>query len=305
MKGRRGWLVGAACLVGLLALGALAFYARHATVLQPQGLIASQEKQLLVFATLLSLVVVLPVFVMTFGIVWKYRAGNKNATYMPDWDHSHLFETLWWGIPCVIIIILGVVTWKSSHDLDPFRPLNSTVKPLKIQVVALQWKWLFIYPEQRIATVNYIQFPEKTPIDFEITADAPMNSFWIPALGGQIYAMSGMSTQVHLMADKAGSYRGSSANISGKGFAGMKFVAESASAPRFAEWVKSVKQKNNALDSTAYGNLAAPSEDQPITHYSSAQADLYDTILMKYMGHMSSNMDSNGEHMSGAGMMMQ
>ena len=132
----------------------------------------------------LSLIVVIPVYIMLFLFAWKYREGNTKAKYSPDWDHSALLETIWWTVPLLLITILSVVTWNSSHDLDPFRPLNSSVKPVKIQVVALQWKWLFIYPEQNIASVNYVEFPVNTPVDFEITADAPMNSFWIPQVGG-------------------------------------------------------------------------------------------------------------------------
>lgn len=192
-------------------------------VLNPEGLIGQKQRDLLIFATLLSMIVIVPVFVMTGLIAWRYRASNTKATYSPDWDHSRLFETIWWGVPIAIILVLGVVTWKSSHDLDPYRALDSDVKPLRVQVIAMQWKWLFIYPEQEIASVNYLQIPEKTPINFEITADAPMNAFWIPKLGSQVYAMNGMTTKLHLIANNQGTYRGSSANISGEGFADMVF----------------------------------------------------------------------------------
>ena len=164
-----------------------------------------------------------------------------KAKHAPDWEHNYIAEYCWWGVPIVIIVILAVTTWKSSHDLNPFKPIESEKKPLAIQVVALHWKWLFIYPEQGIATVNFVQFPEKTPINFEITSDAPMNSFWIPQLGGQIYAMPAMRSKLHLIANEIGSFRGVSANISGKGFAGMTFTAKSSSEEDFDAWVQSGK----------------------------------------------------------------
>lgn len=250
-------------------------------VLQPEGQIAHKQRQLLIFATVLSLLVVIPVFAMTFYIAWKYREGNADARYSPEWDHDRRAETIWWVVPLILIIILSIVTWQSSHALDPFKPINSSVKPITIQVVALQWKWLFIYPEQNIATVNYVRFPAGTPINFEITADAPMNSFWIPKLGGQMYAMSGMSTQLHLMADSPGSYEGLSANISGQGFAGMRFTATSTSQAEFDQWVESIKQSAVYLNYAAYERLAVPSENEPIYSYSSVDESLYSTVMMK------------------------
>ena len=209
--------------IGLLILGAIAgvallLHGHTIDVLVPKGTIAKKELDLLVTATLLMLIVVIPVFVLTFTIAWKYRASNTKAKYTPDWDHNRAIETVWWAIPFVLILILSVITWQSSHELDPFKPLASSKQPITIQVVALQWKWLFIYPEQHIATVNYVQFPVDTPVNFVITSDAPMNSFWIPQLGGQIYAMAGMSTQLHLMATDPGSYNGSSVTPQRTGF---------------------------------------------------------------------------------------
>ncbi|HEY5259644.1 MAG TPA: cytochrome ubiquinol oxidase subunit II, partial [Rhabdochlamydiaceae bacterium] len=173
-------------------------------VLDPQGMIALKERDLLLTATWLMLLIVIPVFILTVWVAFKYHSGNTKAKFRPDWDKSHLAETIWLGVPCIIGIVLSVLIWNSCHELDPFRPIASTSKPIKIQAVALQWKWLFIYPDHGIATVNFIQFPEQVPVDFEITADAPMNSFWIPELGGQIYAMPGMKAQLHLIADTLG-----------------------------------------------------------------------------------------------------
>ncbi len=252
-------------------------------VLNPKGKIATDERDLIFLATGLMLIVVIPVFIMTFLFAWKYRASNEKAKYTPDWAHSNRIEAWVWAIPCIIIVILATVTWKTTHDLDPYKPLDVDAKPLTIQVVALDWKWLFIYPEQNIATVNYVQFPEKVPIDFKITADAPMNSFFIPQLAGQIYAMPGMETQLHAIAETEHTYDGISANYSGGGFSGMRFVAKSTTQEDFDNWVKQVRQSPTKLDSNEYNQLARPSENNPVALYSDVQNDLFHFILMKFM----------------------
>jgi len=253
-------------------------------VLNPKGLVALKEKQLIFVAVVLMLLVVVPVYALAFMIAWRYRAGNADAVYTPDQDHNLLDEFIWWAIPLAIIFTLAIITWKTTHELDPFKPLDSAQgKPLTIQVVALDWKWLFIYPEQGIATVNFVEFPERTPIDFEITADAPMNSFWIPSLGGQTYAMPGMSTQLHLIADGVDSYRGMSANFSGAGFSGMKFTAQSVSKTDFDQWVESVQQIPTALDNDSYRTLAVPSANAPVVYYGSADPGLYNTVVLKHL----------------------
>lgn len=275
---------------GLMAAGVVAFiailtmlvYGNDISVLNPKGEIAGKERNLIIFGTLLSLIVVIPVYVMTFMIAWRYREGNKKAKYQPDWDHSRVFESIWWGVPLILIIVLSVVTWKSSHELDPFKPLQSSAKPLRVQVVALQWKWLFIYPDQKIATVNYVRFPEDTPINFEITADAPMNSFWIPSLGGQIYAMNGMVTKLHLIADQSGEYRGSSANISGRGFSGMKFIAEATSEAAFNGWVHKTQKSSKSLGIEKYSDLSQPSENNPVEEFALADNNLFDYITHQF-----------------------
>jgi cytochrome o ubiquinol oxidase subunit 2 len=282
-------------LLGLIGFSVLAAHAAHGAVLDPKGLIGHQERRLMIVATLLGLLVIVPVFVMLFFIAWKYREGNtgKAIRYTPEWDHSRLAETIWWTGPLVIILILSAIIWRSTHALDPFKPLASSRPPLTIQVVALQWKWLFIYPEQHIATVNYVQFPAQTPVNFEITADAPMNSFWIPQLGGQIYAMAGMSTQLHLMADGNGSYAGSSANLSGAGFSGMRFTAKSTSAAAFSQWVSSVQQSTVSLNPALYSKLAQPSANVPVASFGSPAANLYDSVIMKYMAPTNSTNSMN------------
>lgn len=273
------WLLPAAVI--LLAL--LVAHGHGTAVLSPAGVVGQKERNLMLVAALLSLIVVLPVFGLTFWIAWKYRAGNTKAHYRPDFHGSRRLETIWWLVPLALISVLSVVTWQSSHDLDPFKSLNSSVKPLKIQVVALDWKWLFIYPDQHIASVNFLQVPVNTPLNFQITADAPMNSFWIPKLGGQIYAMSGMSTQLHLMADKPGDYQGSSANISGRGFAGMKFIARASSETDYRTWVNQVKQSPRTLDETTYRQLAQPSENTKPVYYTADDQNLYDKVVLQYM----------------------
>lgn len=317
--------------VVVLAIGWYLHQANFA-LLEPKGVIAAREHQLLIIGTLLSLVIVVPVFTLTFMIVWKYRASNPkhNAAYTPDWDHDRRLEALWWGVPLLLITILGVITWQSSHELDPYRPLSTQVasvdsttntttvtsnaKPITVQVIALQWKWLFIYPDLGIASVNYLEFPAATPVNFRITADAPMNSFWIPQLGGQIYAMSGMTTQLHLMANEPGEFRGVSANLSGEGFAGMKFKVRAVPNDEFNSWVQNVAGSSSVFDTAAYNELARPSKNNLPSFYrlavepSSLRSNLrsageqstsiYDSVVMKYMSPKSPNnqMEHNNAH---------
>jgi len=265
-------------LIGFILLRNTTF-----AVLEPAGLIAAQEHRLFLFAILLSLVGVVPVFIFTVYVVLSYRDGKTKRAYSPDWEKETPLQVAWWIFLVLIILTLGIVTVITTHRLDPFKPIESSVKPLTIQVVALQWKWLFIYPEQNIATVNYVVFPEKTPITFELTADAPMNSFWIPQLGGQLYAMEGMVNRTHLQADRPGEYKGSSAEISGEGFAGMKFIAKATTGAEFDSWVASVKNSGELLDLKKYTTLAKPSENTPVTLYAPVQNGLYNEIVMKFM----------------------
>lgn len=253
-------------------------------VLQPAGTIGDQQRDLIVFASLLSLVVIVPVFAMTFWITWKYRTTNaRPGAYKPTWSSSKIAETLWWGIPIVLIVVLSIVIWVSSHRLDPYRALDSSRPALKIQVIALQWRWLFIYPEQGIASLNHLQLPVDRPIDFEITSDAPMNSFWIPKLGGQVYAMSGMSTQLHLQAHTVGDFTGKSANISGEGYSGMVFKTRVGTQSDFDTWVNNAGADSQTLTLTDYTELAKPTHDTKPSTYRLGGKDLYDTVVMKYM----------------------
>ncbi|HEY4516401.1 MAG TPA: ubiquinol oxidase subunit II [Candidatus Paceibacterota bacterium] len=252
-------------------------------VLEPAGLIAAQERSLLITATLLTLIVVIPILALTFFFAWWYRAGNKGARYTPNEEHGAMAELVWWAIPFEIVLVLGALTWTSTHELDPYKKLAVLGHPLTVQVVALQWKWLFIYPEQHIATVNFLALPIDRPVEFHITSDAPMNSFWIPQLGGQIYAMAGMSTKLHLVASKAGTYAGGSANYSGDGFAQMKFKVIATSEDAFDAWVRGVQTSSGTLTLHEYSSLADPSTADPPSFYGTVEDNLYTTILMKFM----------------------
>ena len=270
-------------LACLLILGFLLINGKNVAVLNPAGTIADSERQLIILGCFLSLIVVLPVYFLTIYIVFKYRADNIKAKYTPEWDHNKIIEGLWFGIPSAIILVLSIITWVSSHSLDPYKPLSSNINPITIQVVSLDWKWLFIYPKYNIASVNYFQFPVNTPVDFQITSDTVMNSFWIPNLGSQIYAMPGMNTQLHLIAQKRGRFPGSSANISGNGFSGMTFTAQSTSNDTFHRWINSIKKDNKPLNNMEYLKLSKPSSYNAVQYFSSVQVNLFKDIVDKYM----------------------
>lgn len=272
-------------VVAVVALCMLYFSTHdvNIAVMNPKGIIASKEREIIITASLLMLIVVIPVFIFALVFGWKYREGNTKATHAPDWEHNYVAEICWWGVPLIIILILAVITWKTSHSLNPFKPLENGKKPIAIQAVALRWKWLFIYPEEGVATVNYIVFPENTPIDFEITSDAPMNSFWIPQLAGQIYAMPSMRSHIHLIADEKGDYRGSSANISGKGFAGMFFTAKVRSDDEYYSWIKQARTSPKVLNWSEYTKLVEPSEYNPEETYVLGDREIFEQILLQYV----------------------
>lgn len=253
-------------------------------LLNPQGTIALAERGLMFNAVLFMLIVAVPVYILLFFFAWYYRAGNKKAIYVPDWEHSKMEELVWWAIPFEIVLILGALTWTSTHQLDPRKPLNINVAPLVVQVVALDWKWLFIYPEQNIATVNYLEIPVDRPVRFDVTADAPMNSFWIPQLGGQIYAMTGMVNSLNLVANKTGTFSGVSANYSGEGFAKMKFTVIASAQEEFELWVTKAKASSKILTHEAYETLAAPSVGDKAGYYAEVEENLYNTIVAKFNG---------------------
>ncbi|VXA99105.1 cytochrome o ubiquinol oxidase subunit II [Burkholderia sp. 8Y] len=251
-------------------------------VLDSKGVIGAAESSLIATATYTMLLVVVPVILLTLIFAWRYRASNHKATYAPKWTHSTAIEVVVWAIPAVIILYLGVLTWKTTHELDPYKPLPSQVKPINVEVVALDWKWLFVYPDLGIASVNQVAFPVGTPVSFRITSDSVMNSFFIPQLGGQIYAMAGMQTRLNLQADSAGDYAGISANYSGAGFSDMKFRALALSQADFDSWVKKVKTAPEALDMNVYAGVARPSEKVAVRYFSTVDPKLFNNIVGKY-----------------------
>lgn len=252
-------------------------------VLHPHGPLAAEEKRMMIDALLLMAIVVIPVIVLTVLICIKYRASNTQAKYSPNWAHGALLEATWWTIPIIIIAVLATLTWRETHALDPYKPLDSKVQPITIQVVALQWRWLFIYPQQNIATINFVELPVNTPIDFLITSDAPMNSFQIQGLAGQIYAMNGMQTKLHVLGSDVGDYHGLSTNFSGDGFSNMNFIARVTTQSTFDQWVNTVKHGPEALTLPLYHQLALPTSDASPHEYSAVVNHLFNEIIMSYM----------------------
>ncbi len=265
--------------LAVCAAGASLASCRMAGVLDPQGPIASQELLLMINTTEIMLVVVVPVILMALGFAWWYRAGNTRANHSPDWDYEGGVELVIWSIPALVVILLGGVEWIGAHQLDPRAPIASDKKPIQVDVVSLDWKWLFIYPDQQIAAGNQLVGPAGTPVNFRLTSATVMNSFFVPQLGTQIYTMGGMASRVNLMADKPGEYPGISANFSGDGFADMRFTVKAVPAGEFDSWVQKVRGSGAALDDPAYAELAKPSHAVPPTTYRSADAKLFDRII--------------------------
>ncbi|MGD8174572.1 ubiquinol oxidase subunit II [Marinimicrobium sp. ARAG 43.8] len=271
-------------------------------VLDPKGQVGVDEKYLIIVSTLLMLLVVIPVIVMTLYFAWKYREGRDGEIYAPKWAHSTRIETTIWLVPVAIIVVLGGITWYSTHALDPYKPLEHPSEPLTVEVVSLDWKWLFIYPEQNLASVNEVVFPVDVPVRFKITSESNMNSFFIPQLGSQIYSMTGMATEVNLIANEAGSYQGISANFSGEGFSDMQFRAIATDKAGFNQWVASVKETGESLSKARYRMLAHPSEDHPIEHFGSVSDGLFHEIVDRYMKNYNDwNRDRHMEHGSHSG----
>lgn len=262
-----------------------------------KGLIAHEQRELMVVVMAILLVATIPTLFVLYYIAWKYRDSNTKATYDPDAKPRTFTASFMWGFPLVFLVIIGMILWPATHRLEPKKPIASDAEPITIQVVALRWKWLFLYPEQQIATVNFVQIPEDTPVRFELTADeAPMSSFWIPNLGGQLYAMTSHVNALHLIGDTPGDYPGSTAELNGAGFAGMRFTARVSSAADFESWVKNVKQSEDILSASEYAELLKPSENNPLGLYANYQSDLYARITDKYMGAHASHGTTNTEH---------
>src|SRR5262245_40368754 len=252
-------------------------------VLAPKGPVAAAERLLMLNSTGIMLAIVIPTVLATLGVAWWFRASNERARYRPDFAYSGRLELLVWSIPIMTILLVGGVAWLSSYDLDPPKAIASAQKPVRVQVVALDWKWLFIYPEEGIATVNQLTVPVGAPISFELTSSGVMNSFFVPQLAGQIYTMSGMVTRLYLRADQAGTYRGMSANYSGAGFSDMVFNVNAVPAEKFAPWVAETRTSGPVLDAQSYAELAKPSQAVAPFTYRAVAPNLFNEIFSTAM----------------------
>jgi cytochrome o ubiquinol oxidase subunit 2 len=289
--------------VGLSCLCAVTFLGGCSTILlfDPKGPIGEAERFVIIAAIVLMLIVVIPVFIMAFWFPRKYRASNTESTYMPKWSHSAKIEFFMWAVPIAIVTVLAILAWTTTHSLDPYKPVHSANKPINIEAVSLDWKWLFIYPDQNIATVNQITFPVNVPVSFKLTSDTVMTSFFIPQLGSQIYAMAGMQTRLHLLADKPGIYAGHNQQFSGRGYADMHFNANAVSHEEFESWVQKIRQSPEKLDLDRYEELAKPSVGHFVTYFSSVKPDLFKYILRK----SDPTWGKHHDHMSGGSVSTQ
>jgi cytochrome o ubiquinol oxidase subunit 2 len=248
-------------------------------VLDPQGPVGASEKLILIDSVAIMLAIVVPVIAATIGFAWWFRASNARATYLPNWAFSGHLELLVWAIPTLVITFLGGIAWFGSHALDPYKALSSTTKPIEIEVVSLDWKWLFIYPNDGIAAVNQLVLPLATPVHFRLTSSGVMNSFFVPQLGSQIYTMAGMATQLNLRADTPGTYLGLSAQFSGEGFADMRFDVNVVPADVYAKWLADAKAAASTLDASAYASLTKASKAVAPAIYRAVAPGLFDTIV--------------------------
>ena len=257
-------------------------------VMNPAGDVARQQADLILWSTFLMLLIIVPVMALTVMFAWKYRAANEEAEYKPRWDHSTGLELVIWSAPLLIVIALGALTWVATHTLDPYRPLSRLApgkvvpagqRPLEIQVVSLDWKWLFIYPEQGIATVNELVLPVDRQVSFRLTSSSVMNTFYVPTMAGMIYTMPGMETQLHAVLNKPGRFEGISANYSGAGFSDMRFTVDGFDDAGFAKWVSETRSAQGKLDNATYLKLERPSEKVPAIRYAGFAPGLFDRIL--------------------------
>jgi cytochrome o ubiquinol oxidase subunit 2 len=269
------------CLRLLLLAGPLALTACGNGVLEPRGPVGAADRTLLIDSLAIMLVIVVPTIVATVGFAWWFRASNKRARYLPDWSYSGLIEMVVWAIPVMVVLLLGGVAWIGSHLLDPARPLESKAPALDVQVVSLDWKWLFIYPKEGVASVNDLVVPAGVPLHFTLTSSSVMNTFFIPQLGSMIYTMNGMATHLYLQADEPGVFRGLSGHYSGEGFSDMHFEVRAVSAAQFAAWVESTQAPSGpVLDATSYTALARQSINVPPMTFRSVSPDLFHDIVM-------------------------
>lgn len=277
-------------LIGLLAvvigvIGIVIVLANeNALVVHPKGIVAKHILELIIANIVLMLLIIVPTYILLFVVVWKYCLKKESAKYDPDHTYGPMGELIMWGLPSIIVVVMAIVTWNATHKLNPYKPIESDLKPISVEVVAIDWKWLFIYPELGIATLNYLHIPANTPIHFKLTADhSPMNSFWIPQLSGQIYSMTGMTTQLHLMANEPGEYVGRAVEINGEGYAGMTFTVKSSDQSDFEDWIKLVKNSPHHLTDDFYKDLVQPAVNKSVILFSEVEKDLFQKIIQKYM----------------------
>lgn len=254
-------------------------------LLNPKGIIAYHERKLFFDTLALMLIVVLPVIVMSFTFIYHYQVSHRIRDYEPNWSHSYFLESIWWGIPCVIITVLAILTWKKSHELDPYQSIaGMDSPPMVVQVIALPWKWLFIYPEQNIATVNYLEIPVNKQVEFWITTDnVAMSAFFIPQLGSQIYAMAGMRTRLHLLGNEVGIYDGMNTQYNGDGFSDMHFPVHVVTDEEMTQWVDSIKKSDKQLTQDSYNNLLIPSKANLPEFYTGVEPELFNNAINLYM----------------------
>jgi cytochrome o ubiquinol oxidase subunit 2 len=254
-----------------------------AAVLDPQGTVGIADRTILIDSLAIMLAIVVPTILATLGFAWWFRASNTRARYLPDFAYSGQLELIVWGIPLLVITLLGGVAWIGAHSLDPYQPLASKTKPLQVQVVSLDWKWLFIYPDQQIASVNTLEIPAGTPVHFTLTSASVMNAFFIPQLGSMIYTMNGMTTQLNLSADVPGTFAGLSSHFSGDGFSGMHFTVHAVPPDQFAAWVDATRKSGPTLDPNTYKTLAQQSMDTVPYTYRSADPGLFRQIVTQQL----------------------
>jgi len=287
------------------ALSGLALFlggCQEVVLLHPKGPVGEAERSLILIAFGLMMIVVVPVFLMAFWFPWKYRASNRRATYMPTWSYSGKLDVVLWVVPLAIVAVLATLTWWETFRLDPYKPLDPAVEPFRVEAVSLDWKWLFIYPDRNLATVNQLVFPARVPLSLRLTSDTVMTSFFIPQLGSQIYAMGGMQTQLNLMADEPGTYAGQNQQYSGRGYSGMQFQALAATPEQFDAWERTARSSPRQLDLARYEELAKPSVDVPVMYFSSVHPGLFNHIMAQYaspemMRHMQRmQRDESGGH---------
>jgi cytochrome o ubiquinol oxidase subunit 2 len=279
-------------VAGLIGGGYFLLRGIEIDVLTPAGSVASQQRDLFFLTIGLSALVVLPVFVLLIVFSFRYREGNDRAKYKPDFKENKVLETVWWGVPMLIIGVLAVATYVTSHSLDPYKAIESSRQPLEVQVVTLQWKWLFIYPEYSLATLNHMPVEVGRPVHFTLTADAPMSSFWIPKLGSQVYTMKGMQSELNLVADTVGEYKGYTTNINGEGYSDMVFTVRARSSGDFTKWLAAASEAPATLDAVTYKTLAQPNTITTERTFRLADPSLFSTIVHESM----STEDESGLH---------